>query len=181
MTSQEPFSQLVILLSQSLLALHDDFFVQKITRHIQTLITVHLQSHNVAQYYLLELIQINSLIETLETISHLNLGNKKQITLAYRLLLEYKLYLIQNKKSNQRNPIKKAEPAAKKPQHKLNSTQEKIISFIKRMSESRAKEIINEFSLFSERTVKRNLKELTSAGLLEKKIKDNATFYLAKS
>lgn len=60
---------------------------------------------------------------------------------------------------------------------KENSNKERIFNFIKHSPNSRPKEIIEEFNILSERTVKRNLKELTIEGLVHKFAKDNRVYY----
>ena len=62
---------------------------------------------------------------------------------------------------------------------KESSNKERIFNFIKRSPNSRTKEIIDEFNILSERTVKRNLKELTTEGLVRKLAKDKGVYYSA--
>ena len=67
-------------------------------------------------------------------------------------------------------------PKSKKEEY-LSGNKQKILNYIKRSPNSRTRDIIYEFSVLSERTVKRNLKELVGEGLVKKFSKDNAVYY----
>ncbi len=58
-------------------------------------------------------------------------------------------------------------------------SRQKILEFVRRVSECRARDVIEEFSALSERTVKRGLKELSEEGLIVKKSENRAVYYSA--
>ena len=60
---------------------------------------------------------------------------------------------------------------------KLNQSKLKILNFIKSYPDTRAKDIINEFSALSDRTVKRNLTELLKMRMIKKRVDNKATYY----
>ena len=60
---------------------------------------------------------------------------------------------------------------------KLNQSKLKILNFIKSYPDTRAKDIINEFSALSDRTVKRNLTELLKMRIIKKRVDNKATYY----
>jgi len=64
---------------------------------------------------------------------------------------------------------------------KLNSSQEKILSYIRESAQARAKQVIDQFNDLSERTVKRNLTELHRIGLLTKYAENRAVYYKLNS
>lgn len=138
--------------------------------------------------------EINSLLELSEYLEHYNAINASPLLLAQRNLLFVKLDLIKFT-----NKIKLIKPEASAGQcevapdnltiispaniysendeKRLSVNKEKIIHFIKRFPRTRTKDIIEEFSVLSERTVKRNLKELLNDGFIKKTSKDNAVYY----
>jgi hypothetical protein len=63
---------------------------------------------------------------------------------------------------------------------KLNASQEKILDYIRRSEQARAKQVISEFNDLSERTIKRNLTELHRVGLLTKYAENRAVYYKIK-
>jgi Fe2+ or Zn2+ uptake regulation protein len=60
-----------------------------------------------------------------------------------------------------------------------SSNKERIFNFIKHSPNSRTKDIIEEFNILSERTVKRNLKDLATEGLVRKFAKNKGVYYSA--
>lgn len=73
--------------------------------------------------------------------------------------------------------VKETVPAPKKT--KLNKSKKMIFDYIKNYPNSRTKDIIHEFSAVSDRTVKRNLIDLTRSGLIKKRMENKAVFYSA--
>ncbi len=63
------------------------------------------------------------------------------------------------------------------PQIKLNQSQKKILEFIKSSPDIRTKDIISEFSVLSDRTVKRNLTDLLHSGFIKKRVDNKAVYY----
>lgn len=61
----------------------------------------------------------------------------------------------------------------------LTDTKKRILDFIRQRPEVRTKDLIEEFSSISGRTIKRNLKELVMSGELTKRAEHKAVFYSA--
>ena len=141
------------------------------------------ESHNIRLRDLLN--SLDSLLELLDYLEHSKSVSTTPLLYARKNLLNFKLDLIKL----HRQPVqpvpkpKENKPAVFVPKNtqpknlKESSNKEKIFNFIKRSPNSRTKEIIEEFSILSERTVKRNLKELTTEGLVRKWAKDNGVYY----
>ncbi|MEK9157922.1 MAG: DeoR family transcriptional regulator [Patescibacteria group bacterium] len=62
---------------------------------------------------------------------------------------------------------------------KRNKSIDKILEFVKRTPEARTRDIVEQFSALSERTVKRSLKELNEEGLIVRKSDKGAVYYSA--
>src|SRR3989338_7189809 len=130
---------------------------------------------------------IDGLLELLDYLEHSKSVSTTPLLYARKNLLNFKLDLIKlHHQTVQPVPkLKENKPAIFVPKNiqpknlKESSNKEKIFNFIKHSPNSRTKEIIEEFSILSERTVKRNLKELTTEGLVRKWAKDNGVFYSA--
>ena len=60
---------------------------------------------------------------------------------------------------------------------KLNKSKKKILEFIKSYPNIRTKDIITEFNVLSNRTVKRNLTDLLRTGLIKKRVDNKAVYY----
>ena len=85
---------------------------------------------------------------------------------------------LQNLISKPYNQTKKNQSIGRNSgEYKPNSSQEKILNYIKNYPNKRTKDIIYEFSSFSDRTVKRNLTELVRAGLINRKTENKAAYY----
>ena len=131
---------------------------------------------------------IDNLIEIIEDIPHLGLLKSSPLLLEVeKYLLLIKLDIMkrnQHFSSNKYTENKKAGfvknsvgvKVNNKP-IKLNQSKLKILNFIKSYPDTRTKDIINEFSALSDRTVKRNLMELLKTGMIKKKIDNKATYY----
>jgi len=141
------------------------------------------ESHNIRLRDLLN--SLESLLELLDYLEHSKSVSTTPLLYARKNLLNFKLDLIKlHHQTVQPVPkLKENKPAIFVPKNiqpknlKESSNKEKIFNFIKRSPNSRTKEIIEEFSILSERTVKRNLKELTTEGLVRKWAKDNGVYY----
>ena len=57
------------------------------------------------------------------------------------------------------------------------SSKDKILDFIRKTKKTRTRDLIEQFSAFSERTVKRTLKELTDNGILKREEDEKAVYY----
>ncbi len=130
---------------------------------------------------------IDNLLELLDYLEHSKSVSITPLLYARKNILNFKLDLVrlyyQSIRSTHKQKENKAVVLVPKnvPSKKLkeSSNKERIFDFIKRSPNSRTKEIIGEFNILSERTVKRNLKELTTEGLIRKWSKDNGVYYSA--
>lgn len=159
-------------------------------------------SHNVSFIELKN--SIDNLLEHLEYLEHAKVVSTTPLLYARRNLLDFKLNLVRLHHLSVQSAPKPVEnkpaiaPAVKNfhPERdregsqrasvsygiqlrnlRESSNKERIFNFIKRSPNSRTKEIIGEFNILSERTVKRNLKELTTEGLVRKFAKDKGVYY----
>ena len=159
-------------------------------------------SHNVGNLNLVS--PINNLLDYLEHLAYTSKNNTTPLLVAQRNLLKFKLHIL---KLNKAKEVSKASDvprpsdavnlpldipmsasvAISKPSAKIkharlalkpNSNKEQIFDYIKKTPDVRAKDIMNEFSVLSGRTVKRSLKELTDEGLLKKRSDGVAVYYL---
>lgn len=200
--SLKNFTNSVIFLVKLFAGLKDKFLAQKLYDKTSGFIAgyielfkskgdretmLHKPENHVAQYYsFIELKNaIDGLLELLDYLEHYKTVSTTPLLYARRNLLDFKLNLIRlhhRPVQPAPKPIedKPVAPAVKnfKPRNlRESSNKERIFNFIKRSPNSRTKEIIEEFNILSERTVKRNLKELTTEGLVRKLAKDNGVYY----
>lgn len=119
---------------------------------------------------------IDSLIDLVEFEEHLQRSDPVSLAYAKRGLLKFRVLMAHA----ELHVATKSAAAPEAPEEKvdLNENKKKILNFIQH-SPVRTKEIVDEFKLLSSRTVKRSLKELIRAGLVQKKSKDNSVIYFA--
>ena len=185
----------VIFLVKLFSGLKDKFLAQKLYDKISGFIAGYIKlfnskgedtesvSHNRQLKDMLN--SLNSLLELLDYLEHSKSVSTTPLLYARKNLLNLKLELIKLHQQPIRTVTK---PKENKPlviiskniqprNLKESSNKERIFNFIKRSPNSRTKEIIEEFNILSERTVKRNLKELATEGLVRKWAKDNGVYY----
>lgn len=143
------------------------------------------QHQDVAQYGQPDIkVATDSLLDLLDYLEHSKIVAATPLLYARRSLLSFKLQLMRMPVKTQAVKEEKKEPVSPSPKAKqeinLSGNKEKILNYIKRSPNSRTKDIIYEFGVLSERTVKRNLKELVSGGLVKRSSKDNAVYYSSK-
>ena len=192
--SLKNFTNSVIFLVKLFAGLKDKFLAQKLYDKISEFIAGyiklfdekgedHSMSHNIVAIELKN--TVNNLLEFLDYLEHSKLVMTTPLLYACRNLLDFKLNLI---KLHHRSVQSAPKPKDDKPvpfipkniKHRNlreSSNKERIFNFIKHAPNSRTKEIIEEFGVLSERTVKRNLKELITEGLVRKWAKDNGVYY----
>lgn len=199
--SLKNFTNSLIFLVKLFAGLKDKFLAQKLYDNISGFITGYIRllnskgsesedehtSHNIR---LIELKNsVNALLEILDYLEHSKLISTTPLLYARRNLLDFKLGLV---RLRYQSIQLKSKPKENKPENKPSvfvskniqprnlkesSNKERIFNFIKHSPNSRTKDIIGEFNVLSERTVKRNLKELTTEGLIRKWAKDNGVYY----
>ncbi len=193
--SLKNFTNSVIFLVKLFAGLKDKFLAQKLYDKISGFVAGYIKlfssrgeddavSHNVSFIELKN--SIDNLLELLDYLEHAKVVSTTPLLYARRNLLDLKLNIVRLhhqptqpiSKPKENKPV--PSPVVKNTQPRNlreSSNKERIFNFIKRSPNSRTKEIIGEFNILSERTVKRNLKELASEGLVRKFAKDKGVYY----
>ncbi|OGN02507.1 MAG: hypothetical protein A2655_02165 [Candidatus Yanofskybacteria bacterium RIFCSPHIGHO2_01_FULL_43_42] len=162
----------------------------------------------VAQYRQVNLLNsVDNLLDYLEYLAHISKNDTTPPLLAQRNLLKFKLHILKRNRDagftkgvsettgvldishSSDVPvtagivISKPSTKTKTPRLALksNSNKERIFNYIKKTSDVRAKDVMNEFNALSGRTVKRSLKELTDEGFLKKRSDGIAVYYFQAS
>lgn len=202
------FANSVILLSKVLDKTGDKFLRQKLYEKITNVICDFVghknapphMSHNIIKHNLIS--SVNNLLDYLEYLLHISKEDITPLLVAHKNLLKFKLYIIKHGNSELQSgrsvpnnlktdsqlvqeepqPLVRSESKTKTPKTvlKSDSNKEKIYNFIKKFPDVRARDIMSKFNDLSGRTVKRNLKELTDEGFLQKKLESGAVYYLPK-
>lgn len=170
------FINTVIFVSRIFSGLKDKFLARKLYDKLSEFISSY-----VAQSAGDIRVATDSLLELLDYLEHSKMVAATPLLYARRSLFAFKLQLIriqprQPAAEKERKAVSPDVPKVKK-EINLSGNKQKILNYIKRSPDSRTKDIIYEFSVLSDRTVKRNLKELVSEGLVKKVAKDNAVYY----
>ncbi len=195
--SLKNFTNSIIFLVKLFAGLKDKFLAQKLYDKISGFIAGYVKlfnlkgedsetmSHNIKFVELKN--TIDGLLELLDYLEHSKLSSTTPLLYARRNLLDFKLNMVRLQHQSVQLMPKPKENKAVVPTSvsknilprnlKESSNKERIFSFIKHSPNSRTKEIIEEFNILSERTVKRNLKELTTDGLVRKFAKDKGVYY----
>ena len=182
------FVNSIILLSRIFTKLDDDFFSRKLYNKIFSLASLYIESDNqqntydVAQHYGLLINEIDGIMDFLEDIEYLKLiDNTTPLFMIRKNMLSFKLNIIRISK-NIKHKINEESTVEKIILKKTKilpegSNKNKILGFIKKHPKTRAKDIVDEFSILSGRTVKRNLMELVQDGFIDKKNKERSVLY----
>ena len=192
--SLKNFTNSIIFLVKLFAGLKDKFLAQKLYDKTSGFIAGYIKlskskgdneavSHNLAFVELKN--SIDGLLELLDYLEHYKTVSTTPLLYARRNLLDFKLNLVRlhhepfqpAPKPKENKPTTPAVKSFQPRNLRESSNKERIFNFIKRSPNSRTKEIISEFSILSERTVKRNLKELASEGLVRKFAKDKGVYY----
>ena len=132
---------------------------------------------------------INEVVDMCDYIEHLNLSPTSPLVVLKKNLFLLKLQIKYGKKEatisadlpEKKKIISKTTVIAPAPmivrEKKIEGNRQRILDFICHFPNTRTKEIIDEFTTLSQRTVKRTLKELVADGLLQKRSEANAVFY----
>jgi hypothetical protein len=177
---QHLFIKTLTSLFQAQQSVADLFFKNRLTEEIEKLIDKHLAA--AGPEYIRELKNTEKL---LEEISYLGQGEPVKLAQAQEQVLHYLYNVLKDKSPRAESPEVVASPVSEPEQKsrigqkQLNDTQNKILEFVRRVPERRAKEIIVEFSAMSNRTIKRGLKELSQEGLIMKKSGNGTVYYSA--
>lgn len=194
------FTNSIILLAKLLTKIEDKFLAQKLHNKISNMVSAYVMqyeaSHNISCQSLAN--SIDNILDYLELLAHNSRSDGTPLLLAQRNLLKFKLHILKQTnlgaskavpavKVNGTLPlmpeIRTLKPILKNKSMrsvlKSDSSKERIYNFIKKFPDARTKEIIDEFNALSDRTVKRNLRELIDEGFLKKKSENGAVYYLA--
>ena len=88
-----------------------------------------------------------------------------------------------SKETREASNLEKAEPAESSIidtialRSKSISSKDKILNFIRKTKKIRTRDLVEQFSVFSKRTVKRTLKELIDDGVIKKEEDERAVYY----
>jgi len=182
----------------------DLFFKNRLNKEIETVLEKYIKFQaRLSEEVKLEFVKsLKDLEKVLQEIAYLEKGDAIQLALSHEQVLQYLhnfLREIRNKKQESAEtevaikPIESVprqqviiQPSAARPVQKLhkirknlNETQEKILEFVRRVPDRRTKDVINQFSALSQRTIKRGLKELNKEGRIIKRIESGAVYYSA--
>ena len=190
------FTNSIVMLSKLLTRIEDRSLAQKLHVKITNMMSAFIEhrrgdiaSHNIVRLNLIS--ATDNILDYLELLVHNSKSDVTPLLATQRNLLKFKLHIlkIDQLKSVESNVEEKVavEPAVnleQKPKPirsslRSNSNKERIFSFIKHSPNVRTREVVDEFSALSDRTVKRNLKELTDEGFLKRKSGGGAVHYLA--
>lgn len=172
------FINTVIFVSRIFAGLKDKFLARKLYDKLSGFISAYVAQSRDGDIK----VAADSLLELLDYLEHSKITAATPLLYARRNLLAFKLQLIRvqpEKLQIVEKERKAASPAAPKIKKEVNlsGNKEKILNYIKRSPDSRTKDIVYEFNILSDRTVKRNLKELVSEGLVKKVSKNKAVYY----
>jgi hypothetical protein len=198
------FIKTVLLLAKIQNLTKDSFFLDKFNSKIYSFGLSFLElfqgeSASVAQYRVLlerHLASIDSLRDVLKEFQYLGIVKDAPLLLEVELsLLDIKLEIYRRKKGSILEDISNDNSSHHEPKvsqknteiirvvtkknNKLASSKKKILDFIKSYPNTRTKDIVYEFNVLSDRTVKRNLTDLLRAGLVKKRIDNKAVYYYA--
>lgn len=198
------FIKTILLLAKIQNLIKDDFFLNKFNSKMYNFSLSFLEltdkgNINVAQYQVLlerQIASTDSLRDVLKEFQYLKIVKNDLLLLQTELsLLDIKLEICKKKKvpisddnievnsSPYKQKLKqeniKIIKTVPKKTNKLTSSKKNILDFIKSYPNTRAKDIVYEFNALSGRTVKRNLTDLLSAGLVKKRIDNKAVYYYA--
>lgn len=190
---------IIIFASKITVEIEDKFFQEKVFSKLKTLLRSYLDfcaETNVAQYkqnYFKFNSEIDSFLDAIDYIIHSKNYNLIPLLKLKRRILDFKLTMVKDLKKSidpsvyeerERGVVKAERSEITKPQilnpnlkNEPASSKGKILDFIRKSKKTRTKDLIEEFSAFSERTVKRTLKELTSDGILKREEIDRAVYY----
>lgn len=184
------FTSLIVSLARLTALVRDNFLVQKLNQSISSIVEVFLGSsegdNNVAQYIHLGKIKITitEVLSVLEYTEHFHLTPVGPLLQVRKAVLSFYAVLLTGREKQK--PVKKFLSQKKgEPQFhnqsssdsSLSVNQKKILSFIQAFPNARTKDIVDKFSMLSDRTVKRNLRELISSGLVIKRAENRAVYY----
>lgn len=186
------FVQTLQALLQAQQEVSDIFFNRRLSNAIASVIESHIRYHSTKKEHPQEYIQSwKSVDRLLEEIIYVSQSGRVALAISRERVLYYLREMILESRSLKVQEAASLPPSAPRPSVEtfrtkplksllqINPTHVKILEFIRRAPERRPKEIIDEFSALSGRTIKRGLKELSQEGFIIKKSENRAVYYSA--
>ena len=173
----------IISTARLLSHLQDEFFVRRVEQYLLKFIQDLFARTPSPRIIFDDCIRIEELLEELIHIRQLQgLSARIAIHSLVQMQIATHSLMIQETKSEQsastREPSLKKKNIRREVQTRtLDGNQRKIFEFIQNFPSVRAKDLMTQFSVLSERTVQRNLKNLIQEGLVIREIKDHIIFY----
>lgn len=195
---QKLFVRVMTSLFQVQQSVADLFFKNRLGEEIEQMIDKHIrhQSQQTREAQHEYILSLKDTEKVLQEIAYLGKGDATQLALSREQILHYSYSFIQEIRTIKQTPIeadivvKPAEPASRplvssvpvirksiRGKGKLTETQEKILEFVRREPDCRTKDVVNQFSALSQRTIKRGLKGLSEEGRIVKKVDGAAVYY----
>ncbi|MBX4211183.1 MAG: hypothetical protein KW806_00060 [Candidatus Yanofskybacteria bacterium] len=176
------FSQVVISVARLLAFIRQNEIRFTLRKTLERFIVLSLQSpeDNVAQYVNTKeiLSTVRELLLVVEQLRFFKLTPPTSVLLAQKSLLTMQVFQTNSiGKLKIEKTVKVAAEPVETSKEQLGGTKEKIFTYIKKFPRVRSRDVIDEFSVFSERTVKRSLKELARNGFIERFIENKAVYY----
>ncbi len=197
---QKLFVRVMTSLFQVQQSVADLFFKNRLNEETQNILEKHIQFQTrpleeIRPEYIRSL---KNLVKVLQEIAYLEKGEAVQLALSQEQVLRYLHNIIKGMRNIKQIPAKTeatikpiglalqplvVQPAVQIVQRRhrsrkeLSETQEKILEFVRQIPDRRTKDVVNQFSALSPRTVKRGLKELSEDGRIVKRIESGAVYY----
>ncbi len=200
---QQLFLKVITPLFQAQQTVLDSFFNNRLNQEIESILEKHIQYCLIGEDQIRRqqanrdyIKALKNIVTFIEEIIYLKKGESIPLAIAHERLLFYLREILRDIKSfdletptvsveivKPEKEIHQEDIPERKPirirEKRSNSSRNNILEFLRLAPERRSREIINEFSALSERTVKRNLKELSNEGLIVKKSENRAVYYSA--
>lgn len=186
----DQFVTIVILNAKLSVSIRDSFFASKLRNIFTRFIYAHVASWknqgNVAQSIDTRIDACSEMLNILEEVEYLKLTPLTPLFSLRCALMRLQLELVCQKRimdvakhAPKENIEKKQLSNSHAMQsHPFPNTKTMILDFIKRSPMIRMRDVVREFSLLSDRTVKRNIKELADSGLVKKVVHENIVHYI---
>ncbi len=197
---QKLFVQIMTPLFQAQQSVVDLFFKNRLNENIERTIDRHIQywahpSQESQREYIRVLKDLDGI---LQEITYLEKGDAIQLAISQEQVLRYFHNFLQGTRTEKQIPVetevvRPVEPTPRpvvsnvvsviqksgRGKGKLSETQQNILEFVRQEPDCRTKDVINQFSALSQRTIKRNLRELNKEGRIVKRSDGAAVYYSA--
>lgn len=191
---QKLFVQMMTPLFQAQQSVVDLFFKKRLNEEIEQVIDKHIYywAHSSEESQLEYIRVLKDLDKVLQEIIYLEKGDTISLAVAREQVLQYLCNLLKEIRMSKQISVEtevvpnKPVVVVQKPVRikslsvragKLTKTQESILEFVRREPDCRTKDVINQFNVLSQRTIKRVLKELNEDGRIVKRLDGIAVYY----